>query len=77
MEINSLRVNCRRLQIVFFFFFFLWYRHGRRIFFFPLNVPFQTSVVFLTLHDTSLTTRGRQGIIVLFFVFFCDGLERC
>ena len=41
-------------------------------FFFSRNVPFQTSVVFLTLHDTLLTTRGRRGFIVLvfFFVFF-------
>ena len=35
------------------------------------NVPCQTSVVFLTLHDTLLTTRGRRGIIDCFcFRFF-------
>ena len=35
------------------------------------NVPFQNSVVFLTIHDTLLTTRGRRCFIVLFFrVFF-------
>ena len=35
--------------------------------------PFLTSIVFLTLHDTLLTTRGRRGFIVLVFrVFFVD-----
>ena len=37
--------------------------------FFLTQRPFLTSVVFLTLHDTLLTTRGRRGFIV-FFVFF-------
>ena len=38
--------------------------------FFPTQRPVLTSVVFLTLHDTLLTTRGRRDFIVLgFFVF--------
>ena len=40
-------------------------------FFFPRNVPFQTSVVFSTLHETLLIARGQRSFIVLvFFVFF-------
>ena len=40
-------------------------------FFFLRNVPFQTSVVFLTIHDTFLTARGRRVFFVaVFCVFF-------
>ena len=38
--------------------------------FFFTQRPFLTSVVFLTLHDTLLTTRGRRGFIVLIFLCF-------
>ena len=34
------------------------------LFFFLTQRSFLTSVVFLTLHDTLLTTRGRRGFIV-------------
>ena len=64
MEINSLWVISVRLQISFFFF-------GTAMdvsCFFFTQLPFLTSVVFLTLHDALLTTRGRRGVIV--FVFF-------
>ena len=47
--------------------FFLWNRRGRRFFFFVPR-PLLTSVVFLEHHDTLLTTRGRQGFIVLVFI---------
>ena len=60
--------------------FFLWNRMDVGSFvFFSRNVPFLTSVVFLTLHDTLLTTRRRRGFnVLLFFVFFfCDGLAQC
>ena len=42
--------------------------------FFFTQRPILTSVVFLTLHDTLLTTRGRGGFIFL-FSYFCDVLE--
>ena len=77
MEKNSLWCNLSTITDIILF---MWNRHGRQSLFFSRNVPFQTSVVFLTLHDTLLTTRGRRGFIVLvcfFRVFFCDGLERC
>ena len=58
---------------------FLWYRHGRRslIFFFFTQRPFLTSVVFLSLHDTLLTTRGRRGLIVFVFSCFCCDGPKC
>ena len=71
MVINSLCVICRRLLISSFSLFFFGTVMDVGSSFFPRNVPFQTSVVFLTIHDTWLTTRGRRGFIVLaFFVFF-------
>ena len=63
MEINSLRGN---LWMITDIVLFLWNRHRRRIFFFTQR-PFLTSVLFLTFHDTLQTTRGRRGLIVLFF----------
>ena len=32
--------------------------------FFPRNIPFQTSVVFLTIHNTLLTARGRVFLTI-------------
>ena len=55
MEINSLRSNLSTITDIIVF---LWNSHGRVIFFFVTQRPFLTSVVFLTLHDTLLTTRG-------------------
>ena len=66
MEMNPLRGNLWTIADIVFF---LWNRHGRRILIFFTQRPFLSSVVFLTLHDTLLTTRGRRGFIVL--VFFC------
>ena len=64
MEINHLRGNLLTITDIVFF---LWNRHGRRILiFFFTQPPFLTSVVFLTLHDTLLTTRGLRGFIVFF-----------
>ena len=55
MHINSLRDNLSTITDIVFF----------------CGGPFLTSVVFLTLHGTLLTTRGRRGFTVLvFFVCF-------
>ena len=63
MEINSLRCSLSTITDIVFF---LWNRHGREILFFFTQRPFLTFVVFLSLHDTWLTTRGRRGFIVCF-----------
>ena len=38
--------------------------------FYPRNIPFQTSFVFLTSHYTFLTARGQQVSLFLLFSFF-------
>ena len=37
--------------------------------FFPRNIPFPASVVFLTNHDTLLTTRGQRTFFASVFFF--------
>ena len=74
MDINSLRVDDYRYRL-----FCVVPPWTSELDFFTQR-PFLTSVVFLTLHDILLTTRGRRGFIVLVFffrVFFCDGLKSC
>ena len=67
MEINFLRSSsCTIAEID----LFLWNSHGREILFFPRNIPLPTSVVFLTVHGTLLTARGRRVFSVsVFYVF--------
>ena len=65
MEINPLLGNLWTITDIVFS---LWNRHGRRILTFFTQRPILTSVVFLTLHVTLLTTRGRRGFSV-FCVF--------
>ena len=52
----------------------LWNSYWREfLFFFSRNIPFPTSVLFLTLYDTLLTARGHR----VFFVFARDVSESC
>ena len=68
MERNSLRGNLATIaDIVFFLVEWSW--TSDHVFFFTQR-PFLASVVFLTLHDTLLTTRGRRGFFFFFFCFF-------
>ena len=45
--------------------------------FFFTQCSLRTSVVFLALHDTLLTTRRRRGFIVYVFCVFLDGRKCC
>ena len=58
MDIDTLRSNLSTITDVFFL-----NRHGREILFFFTQRPFLTSVVFLTLDDTLLTSAPNVNVV--------------
>ena len=68
MEINPLLGNLCTITVILFC--------GTAIAVIPRNITFPTFVVFLTIHDTLLTARGRRFSLFLSNAFF-GGFKCC